>query len=141
MIAPGRGARREGAGRGARDDPGRARRAGRDDHAEPPRAGQRVQLDDGRSVITSYSIHYTKLYEVMIEKAVCVIYPTAGNKVTGVVTFTKVEGGIKIVADLQGLTPGKHGFHIHEFGDCTSADGTSAGGHFNPSGVSHGGLV
>jgi Cu-Zn family superoxide dismutase len=74
----------------------------------------------------------------MVNKAVCVLYPTQGNKVTGTVTFTKVEGGVKVVADLQGLTEGKHGIHIHECGDCTAADGTSAGGHFNPMGESHG---
>lgn len=74
----------------------------------------------------------------MVNKAVCVIYPTQGNKVTGIVTFTKVEGGVKVVADLEGLTQGKHGIHIHECGDCSAADGTSAGGHFNPMGESHG---
>jgi superoxide dismutase, Cu-Zn family len=73
-----------------------------------------------------------------IQKAVCVLYPTLGNSVTGTVTFTKVDGGIKVVADLQGLTKGKHGFHIHECGDCSSADGSSAGGHFNPAGMNHG---
>jgi superoxide dismutase, Cu-Zn family len=75
---------------------------------------------------------------VMVQKAVCVVIPTQGNNVTGIVTFTKVEGGIKVVADLQGLSQGKHGIHIHECGDCSAADGTSAGGHFNPSGMSHG---
>jgi len=73
-----------------------------------------------------------------VHSAICVIYPTQGNNVTGTVTFTKVEGGVKIVADLHGLTKGKHGFHIHEFGDCSAPDGTSAGGHFNPMGESHG---
>jgi len=73
-----------------------------------------------------------------ISKAVCVVYPTKGNAVTGIVTFTKVEGGVKVVADLQGLTKGKHGFHIHECGDCSSSDGASAGGHFNPMAKSHG---
>ncbi len=71
-------------------------------------------------------------------KAVCVIYPTAGNTATGTVTFTKVEQGVKVVADLQGLSKGKHGIHIHEYGDCSSADGSSAGGHFNPMVQSHG---
>ena len=42
-----------------------------------------------------------------------------------------------VVADISGLTPGKHGFHIHEYGDCSSDDGTSAGGHFNPNGMPH----
>ena len=72
------------------------------------------------------------------KKAVAVLTATAGNHVTGTVTFTKVEGGIKIVADLEGLTPGDHGFHVHEFGDCSAPDGASAGGHFNPDGHVHG---
>jgi len=71
-------------------------------------------------------------------KAVCVLNPTEGNKVRGIVTFTKTNSGIKIVANFEGLTPGKHGFHIHEFGDCSRLDGKSAGGHFNPDGKKHG---
>lgn len=71
-------------------------------------------------------------------KAICVIYATQGNTVTGTVTFTGTAEGVRVVADLSGLTPGKHGFHIHEFGDCSSPDGLSAGGHFNPSGSMHG---
>jgi superoxide dismutase, Cu-Zn family len=74
----------------------------------------------------------------MINKAVCVIYPTQGNTVTGTVTFSKVDDGVKVVADLQGLSAGKHGIHIHECGDCSAADGSSAGGHFNPMAKSHG---
>ncbi|MCX6282227.1 MAG: superoxide dismutase family protein [Bacteroidetes bacterium] len=72
------------------------------------------------------------------QKAICVLYATLGNSVSGTVTFTKVPEGVRIFAELSGLTPGKHGFHIHEFGDCSSPDGTSAGGHFNPSGSPHG---
>jgi Cu-Zn family superoxide dismutase len=73
-----------------------------------------------------------------VTKAVCVVYPTKGNNVTGTVIFTKVEDGVKVVADMQRLAPGKHGIHIHECGDCSAADGTSAGGHFNPMAKSHG---
>lgn len=73
-----------------------------------------------------------------ITKAIAVIYPTEGNEARGIVTFTKVDTGIQIVADIQGLTPGKHGFHIHEFGDCSAPDATSAGGHFNPDNMPHG---
>jgi len=69
--------------------------------------------------------------------AVAVLHPTAGNQVHGVVTFTKVRDGVKIVADIEGLSPGEHGFHIHELGDCTAFDGNSAGGHFNPDGTPH----
>lgn len=80
-----------------------------------------------------------KMMMPKITKAVCVVLPTKGHDAHGVVTFTKVEGGINVVADIEGLKPGKHGFHIHEYGDCSAADGTSAGGHFNPENVNHGG--
>ncbi len=72
-----------------------------------------------------------------ITKALAVLNPTKGNTVHGVVTFEVVEKGVRVVADITGLTPGKHGFHIHEFGDCSSDDGISAGGHFNPAGMPH----
>lgn len=77
--------------------------------------------------------------ESTIQKAVCVLYGTQGNNVSGTVTFTRATDGIKVVADVTGLSKGKHGFHIHEFGDCSSADGASAGGHFNPDMKPHGG--
>jgi Cu-Zn family superoxide dismutase len=76
---------------------------------------------------------------IAITKAIANLSPTKGNDVKGTVIFNKVDGGIKIVADVEGLTPGKHGFHVHEYGDCSSPDGSSAGGHFNPDGVKHGG--
>jgi Cu-Zn family superoxide dismutase len=74
-----------------------------------------------------------------INKAVCILSPTQGNAVTGIITFTKTENGIKVIADVKGLSKGKHGFHIHEFGDCSSPDGSSTGGHFNPEEKSHAG--
>ncbi len=73
------------------------------------------------------------------EKAIAVLHPTAGSKVLGTVTFTKTADGVKVVADVSGLTAGKHGFHIHEFGDCSAPDATSAGGHFNPTKDAHAG--
>src|SRR5262245_52601101 len=73
-----------------------------------------------------------------VTKAVAVLNPTEGNKVHGVVTFTQTGANVKVVALIEGLTPGKHGFHIHEWGDCSSKDGASAGGHFNPASVPHG---
>lgn len=72
-----------------------------------------------------------------ISKAVCVMTPTEGNNVSGIVTFTQTDEGILIEADIEGLTEGKHGFHVHELGDISKSDGTSTGGHFNPDGVDH----
>ncbi len=73
------------------------------------------------------------------KRAVAVLNPTKGNLVNGMVTFEAVEGGVRVVAKIDGLTPGKHGFHIHEFGDCSAPDAASAGGHFNPTHKQHGG--
>ena len=73
------------------------------------------------------------------ESAKAVLHPTKGNDVTGTVTFTKEADGVHVVADLAGLKPGEHGFHIHEKGDCSAPDGTSAGGHFNPGKHPHAG--
>lgn len=73
-----------------------------------------------------------------ITKAVCVLHPTEGNDVTGTVTFTQSGAGVLVVAELEGLTPGKHGFHVHQYGDCSSLDASSAGGHFNPAEEQHG---
>lgn len=84
------------------------------------------------------NIKAQEMHKTNITKAVCVLYPTKGNQVTGTVTFTTTENGVRVVADVHGLTQGKHGFHIHECGDCSAADGSSAGGHFNPMGKNHG---
>jgi superoxide dismutase, Cu-Zn family len=72
-------------------------------------------------------------------RAIAVLNPTQGNKAHGTVTFTKVSGGVRVVADIYDLTPGEHGFHMHEKGDCSAPDGSSAGGHWNPAGMPHGG--
>ncbi|HEV8131599.1 MAG TPA: superoxide dismutase family protein [Acidobacteriota bacterium] len=64
--------------------------------------------------------------------------PTRGNNVTGTVTFHEMGDQVHVVADISGLKPGKHGFHIHEKGDCSAPDATSAGAHFNPDSQPHG---
>ncbi len=66
------------------------------------------------------------------------MFPTEGNEANGNVTFEEIDGTVKISAQLSGLAPGKHGFHIHTTGDCSAANGTSAGGHFNPANTEHG---
>ncbi len=73
------------------------------------------------------------------KSAIAIVLPTQGNFAVGVVMFTEVETGVRVVADLQGLTPGLHGIHIHQFGDLSDVTGASAGGHFNPKKDRHGG--
>jgi Cu-Zn family superoxide dismutase len=69
---------------------------------------------------------------------IAVLTPTEGNDVTGTVTFTQDGNKVTATAKVNGLKPNsEHGFHIHEFGDISAPDGTSAGGHFNPGGHDH----
>ena len=72
-------------------------------------------------------------------KAIAVIHPAGDNKVSGIVRFSEDADGVRVHAELTGLGPGQHGFHVHEFGDCSAADLSSAGGHFNPTHKSHAG--
>src|SRR5262249_45143197 len=72
-------------------------------------------------------------------KAIAVLHPTAGSKVSGTVTFTEEADGVQVQAEITGLTPGDHGFHVHEFGDCSAGDASSAGAHFNPTHKPHAG--
>jgi Cu-Zn family superoxide dismutase len=72
------------------------------------------------------------------ERAIATLRPTEGNKVSGVMEFVLQDGVMHITANLMGLTPGLHGIHIHENGDCSAADATSSGGHFNPDAQPHG---
>jgi Cu-Zn family superoxide dismutase len=70
--------------------------------------------------------------------AVAELQSAEGASVSGRVVFTEVDGVVRVTADIAGLTPGAHGFHVHETGDCSAADFSSAGGHFAPEGHAHG---
>lgn len=74
-------------------------------------------------------------------KAVSSVEARSGSRVSGVVNFEKTAAGTVVRAEVKGLKPGsEHGFHIHEFGDCTAKDAASAGSHFNPTQKPHGGV-
>lgn len=73
------------------------------------------------------------------KRAVAVILPTAGYDARGLVTFEESKEGVRIRGNIRGLSAGGHGIHIHEFGDCSSSDASSAGDHFNPDSKPHGG--
>ena len=72
-------------------------------------------------------------------KATANLEPTKGSNVRGKVDFVQAGSKVKVTANVTGLRPGgEFGFHIHEAGDCSSGDGMSAKGHFNPYGKPHG---
>jgi Cu-Zn family superoxide dismutase len=62
----------------------------------------------------------------------------SGSKLSGKAVLTETEGGVHIVLTVEGISAGDHGAHVHEKGDCSAADGASAGGHFNPQTHDHG---
>lgn len=64
--------------------------------------------------------------------------PKSNSTVTGTATFTEKDGKVTFTAKMAGLDPGVHAIHIHEKSDCTAADGSSAGGHWNPTFKKHG---
>jgi len=70
--------------------------------------------------------------------ATAVMRPASGSQAHGSVTFTQVGTRVRVNAEIAALSPGMHGIHIHEKGDCTAPDATSAGPHFNPAAKKHG---
>ncbi len=77
--------------------------------------------------------------EMDTKSAVAILSGASGSNVTGTATFTSLENGkVRLVMDVENLSPGEHALHLHENGDCSAADATSAGGHWNPTGDPHG---
>lgn len=72
-------------------------------------------------------------------KAKCVLRPTEGNETSGELELGPAEQGVQVVGSVSGLRPsGIHAIHVHEKGDCSAPDASSAGGHFNPTDERHG---
>ena len=72
-------------------------------------------------------------------KATANLQPTKGSNTSGTVTFTQSGGKVRVAGEVTGLRPNQeHGFHIHEAGDCSSGDGMSTKGHYNPEKKPHG---
>lgn len=71
--------------------------------------------------------------------ATAFLSPASGSSVQGTVNFIQEDDKLRVEASLSGLTPGPHGFHIHEKGDCSASDASSASGHFNPTAMPHAG--
>jgi Cu-Zn family superoxide dismutase len=66
------------------------------------------------------------------------IDPKSGSSLSGLATFQEVQGGVLVEIHVENTPPGWHAVHVHEKGDCSAADGSSAGGHFNPAALNHG---
>jgi Cu-Zn family superoxide dismutase len=70
--------------------------------------------------------------------AMATLSSTSGSTATGMVHFTEMaDGSVEVHATITGATPGVHGFHVHDKGDCGD-NGNAAGGHFNPMNTAHG---
>ncbi|HUN68227.1 MAG TPA: superoxide dismutase family protein [Burkholderiales bacterium] len=71
-------------------------------------------------------------------RASATLQPTKGSTVRGSASFVQIGDKVRVTANVSGLRPnGEFGFHIHEAGDCSSGDGMSTKGHFNPFGKQH----
>lgn len=76
-----------------------------------------------------------------IKQAIAVINPASSSSCRGTVRFTEEGNGVKVAVDIEGLAPNsKHGFHVHEYGDCSAPDATSAGSHYDAAGTKHHGM-
>jgi superoxide dismutase, Cu-Zn family len=94
----------------------------------------------GASATSAASAPPAAAADAMPATALVALAPTKDSKVSGTLTLTQEKsGGVSIVGQVGNLEPGsKHGFHVHDKGDCSAPDGSSAGGHFNPTGMEHG---
>ena len=72
------------------------------------------------------------------ETVVVKLESKSGSSATGLAIFVQEYGQVRVISEFEGLTPGIHAMHLHEKADCTAADGTSTGGHWNPTFEKHG---
>lgn len=102
-------------------------------------AGCDTMRDAGHSVGSAAQSGWNSVFGPGGPGAEADMKPTQGYAASGKVRFTPAPNGVHVSVDLGGLSPNtEHGFHIHEKGDCSSSDGMTAGGHFNPDSMAHG---
>ncbi len=92
----------------------------------------------GLLLLTFASCSGNKKNEVITQKARVIIEAKSNSDISGMVTFTENAGVIKMQATISNASQGNHAIHIHAIGDCSADDGTSAGGHWNPTNENHG---
>ena len=91
-----------------------------------------------RVVVMAGAIIGAWMTNVCAETGKAVIQPTSeGSSVAGSATLTDTPAGLQVAVEVTGVSPGRHGLHIHQYGGCGDA-GKAAGGHYNPAGAPHG---
>lgn len=104
--------------------------------SEGPVTDESVEREEGEGTDLRRAEEHVMLPEV---KARCALRPTEGNEAKGELELGPAEEGVQIVGSVSGLRPaGVHAIHVHEKGDCSAPDASSAGGHFNPEDDRHG---
>lgn len=107
---------------------------GSSSEAEEPMANEETQGSEQAEM--GESNETTAAEEASV--GIAMLQPTDGNEAVGSVRFVASEGGVEVTVDVMGVEPeSTHGFHVHEVGDCSAPDGSSAGGHYNPEGTDH----
>lgn len=86
----------------------------------------------------AHAAHKEMQEEKMVKKIQFNLNPKSGSSANGMVLFTETDGQVTLEANINGLTPGTHAIHVHEKADCSSPDGKSSGGHWNPTFAPHG---
>jgi Cu-Zn family superoxide dismutase len=89
-----------------------------------------MEMDDSQSMESDGTMENMAITVPMASKS--------GSSVTGSISFVQEGDQVKMIANLTGLEPGVHAIHLHENGDCSAMDATSAGGHWNPNSNEHG---
>jgi Cu-Zn family superoxide dismutase len=111
----------------------------KDEHAGHDHSAHEKDPHAGHDHSDPHHVAHENLW-AKVTDAIAVVHPTQGNKASGTVRFMQHGDSVHVIAEISGLSPnGTHGFHIHEFGDCSAPDATSAGSHYNPDNHPHAG--
>ncbi len=95
-------------------------------------------LTSCKSNVEEKEVENEVITEVETKVLTLALEPKSGTETSGTITFSEADGKVSMEATINGLTPGVHAIHIHEKSDCSAADGSSAGGHWNPTFKDHG---
>ncbi|WBL21014.1 superoxide dismutase family protein [Zunongwangia sp. HRR-M8] len=99
---------------------------------------EEVEVDDQNTEMTSEMDEDMDAESSEKKEVMVTLEPKSDSNLSGEVTFTEENGEVTMEATIMGLSEGKHAIHIHQKADCSAADGTSAGGHWNPTNEPHG---